>query len=141
MNIFHRGVGLVLTNTNRDLFYLQQKDETYPIAKWQLALSVWGGAVEAEDDSDENALLRELREELNWTRTENALPLGIFDVKSEQRFFISLFEIVLPEEELISFSENTIVNEGYGILLTKEELGKYSWVWDLDSILKPIYKF
>jgi hypothetical protein len=35
-------------NTRLSLFYLQQKDETYPITKWRLALSVWGAAMEPE---------------------------------------------------------------------------------------------
>ncbi len=51
-------------NTRLRLFYLQQKDETYPITKWRLALSVWGGAMEREDQSEEEAVLRELKEEL-----------------------------------------------------------------------------
>ena len=35
-------------NTRLSLFYLQQKDETYPKTKWRLALSVWGAAMEPE---------------------------------------------------------------------------------------------
>ncbi len=61
MEKFHKGVGAIITTPDKSLFYLQQKDETYPIAKWRLALSVWGAAMEA--------VLRELKEELDWQPT------------------------------------------------------------------------
>lgn len=126
-------------NTRLSLFYLQQKDETYPITKWRLALSVWGGAMEPEDQSEEEAVLRELKEELDWQPTA-IKKIGDFIVRTDNDFPITIFEIVMSEIELKYFAANKISYEGNALLVDKNQIWQQPWIWDLDIILKPIYQ-
>ncbi len=126
-------------NTRLRLFYLQQKDETYPITKWRLALSVWGGAMEREDQSEEEAVLRELKEELDWQPTA-INKIGDFIVRTDNDFPITIFEIVMSEIELKYFAANKISYEGNALLVDKNQIWQQPWIWDLDIILKPIYQ-
>lgn len=134
MTSFHLGVGAIICSSDQQLFFVQQKDETYPLPQWQLALSVWGGAVEAEDESPEIALYRELQEELRWQPEQPPIFIGQFKIKSVQEFELCLFKIILPKEELEQLAQQPVY-EGYGRLLDAESLQKYSWVWDLGTVI------
>lgn len=60
----HHGVGLLIKNAEQDLFFVQQKDETYPVEKWRGSISFWGGKIEDFDTDSKTAVLRELNEEI-----------------------------------------------------------------------------
>ncbi len=134
-NFAHEGVGLVIRTEDASLWFVQQKDETYPIEKWQLSYSVWGGAME-KAESPETALLRELKEELDWQPPAMPNSLGSFLVQSDERFPIHLFEWIFPEELLQAWAETLEVKEGYGKLLKASQLFERSWVWDLDQLIR-----
>ncbi len=59
----HHGVGIIVTDSNKDWFYIQQKDDTYPFIEYRLCYSFFGGAIEA-GENELGALERELSEEL-----------------------------------------------------------------------------
>jgi len=136
MNQAHKGVGALITNTERSHYYIQQKDETYPIKKWRGAYSFWGGALETSDASEEVGLLRELEEELNWQPSSAFHKIGNFMVESDHNFPITVFEILLSPIELNKLAAHTIPTEGNGIYIAKEQLLSSPWVWDLDKVLR-----
>jgi len=133
----HKGVASLICNETRTQFFVQQKDESYPIEKWQLALSFWGGAMEANDPSPEAALWRELAEELTEPLTAVQPQLiDTFLVESDHTFEITLFELRLATERFIRFTNHVKVIEGYGKLLTRNELLSHPWVWNLEVVVK-----
>ena len=140
INHDHRGVGALITNFDRSDFFIQIKDETYPYEKWRGANSLWGGALEEDDPSELDGLFRELEEEFNWK--PDAIPtfMGTFSVASDHIFPISLFEIVLDQNQLQDLAATSKVAEGSGLLIPKNELFINNWVWDLDGIVRIYFE-
>jgi ADP-ribose pyrophosphatase YjhB (NUDIX family) len=134
-NSEHEGVGLIIRSNDASLWFVQQKDETYPIEKWRLSYSLWGGAMEV-GESPEVALLRELKEELDWVPETMPISIGRKLVQSDRIFPIHLFEYLMPKENLKTWVQGLEVQEGYGKLVVKEALFEQSWVWDLDQLMK-----
>jgi hypothetical protein len=46
----------------------------------------------------------------------------------------------MSEIELKYFAANRISYKGDALLVDKNQIWQQPWVWDLDSILKPIYQ-
>lgn len=131
----HHGVGLIIRNQAKSLFFVQKKDETYPLAKWVGTLSTWGGKIEEEDGSPFKALLREVDEELAFPLDPAKITLvGEFLVQSDSDYAFSLYEIAVDEATLEALTQQS-VNEGSSALLTREELLKKDWVWGLDEVI------
>lgn len=137
-NSGHEGVGLIIRSGDVSLWFVQQKDETYPIEKWQLSYSVWGGAME-EGEEPQAALLRELEEELSWNPPKMPDYIGRQIVHSDSYFAIHLYEYTMPAAELKVWAEGLDVQEGYGKLVAREALFGRTWVWDLDKLIKNWY--
>lgn len=138
-NSEHEGVGLIIRSDDVSLWFVQQKDETYPIEKWQLSYSVWGGAME-EGEEPQAALLRELEEELSWQPSKMPDYIGQKIVDSDRRFAIHLYEYTMPTAELKTWAESLEVQEGYGQLVAREALFDRPWVWDLDQLIQDCYE-
>ena len=138
MQEFHEGVGLLISNSNRSRFYIQLKDATYPIPKWRGACSFWGGAVESEDENEEAAVWRELREEipqaLNIITT--ILPINRYLVTTERiSFGLSVFEACIDNSQLNRLSKGP-VHEGIGCLISQKDLLNHKWIFDMGFIFK-----
>jgi len=132
----HHGVGLIIRNQAKSLFFVQKKDETYPLAKWVGALSTWGGKIEEEDGSPFKALLREVDEELAFPLDPAKITqVGEFLVQSDSNYVFYLYETVVDEETLAALKHQQ-VKEGTSEVLTRAELLARDWVWGLEKVIK-----
>jgi len=136
----HKGVGLLIGNSDQTQFFVQIKDEEYPFEEWRGACAYWGGAIEEDDSSELEAVERELEEEV-----PGAVPI-LEDIPKirvdkywveevEQPFWLTIFEAVVSDEQLKRVAENEVL-EGYGRLMTREEILESKWIWKMDFIFK-----
>ncbi|MFK7798649.1 MAG: NUDIX domain-containing protein [Aureispira sp.] len=131
----HKGVGLIIGNTTKDLFFVQKKDQNYPITKWIDGFSFWGGAVEENDKSLYEALIRELQEELTTALDyPNIQFVKEFLVKSDRNYTFYLFEL-LVDETVLQRLQNQEVKEGNADLVTKTTLLTQNWIWGLEQVI------
>ena len=136
----HHGVGVLVTNKNKDLFYIQQKDEQYPIAQFKLCYSFFGGE-KNKDETEENALERELREELESAAAVKisrlARKIGDFELTSNGNpFTFTLYEAVLAEQELKELAGLPIKEGKRGALFDKDNITKLKFVHNLETVLR-----
>ena len=133
----HKGVGLIISNKSKTLFFVQQKDENYPVKKWAGCYSFWGGKVEESDDSLLEALKRELFEEIKANidfDVSKINPIGEFIIDCDEKFLFNLFELVLPEDQLHKL-QSAEIYEGYGTLISLNELKRGKWIWCLEQVV------
>jgi len=125
--IINKGVGVIITNKDKNLFYFQQKDETYWIKQYQLKYCFFGGSIE-NPEYPKKALERELLEELDG----GAAKLVIDNLKEIfTKDFISIlhkkcrhiiFESILSEDELKTISKLNIREGKKGIIIKLNDL-------------------
>jgi hypothetical protein len=136
----HKGVGLLIGNSDQTRFFVQIKDEEYPFVEWRGACAYWGGAIEEDDISELKAVERELEEEL-----PGAVPI-LKDIPKiridkywvdevESPFWLTIFEVVVSDKQLMEVAVNKVL-EGYGRLMTREEILESKWIWKMDFIFK-----
>lgn len=135
----HKGVGLLISNQAHSLFYLQVKDETYPVAKWRGAYTFWGGAIDPKDANPAAAVKRELEEELpetlEWLLPIPRKEIKTYQVEHEKSFPLTLFVSIVSNQQLELLSQQT-PEEGYGRLVKRAELFENSWIWGLEVVIK-----
>lgn len=140
----HKGVGLLITNKEHSLFYLQVKDETYPFAKWRGSYTFWGGAVDPEDVSPAAAVQREIEEELpntlDWLLPIARKEIKTYQVEHERSFPLTLFVSIVSNEQLELLDQQTPA-EGYGKLVKRTDLFKNSWIWGLEVVIQDYLLF
>jgi len=133
----HKGVGLIITNKNKTHFFVQQKDENYPVKKWAGCYSFWGGKIENTDNSKLDALKRELVEEIENVIDFESSAINFmksFEIICDRNFEFHLFELLL-EDELFSELQNATIMEGYGVTLTTDEVKNGKWIWCLEKVV------
>jgi 8-oxo-dGTP pyrophosphatase MutT (NUDIX family) len=119
----HATVGVVITNRERNLFYFQQKDETYFIKPFRMKYSIFGGKIE-DGEIEDYTLRRELIEELNKEVAElvynksNKVLDCFFEGLLAKNAKITLYESILSTNELIKISRLPI-KEGKTLCLTR----------------------
>lgn len=138
--MIHEGVGVLISNQAGDLFFVQEKDQCYPIKKWVGAYSPWGGKMEAWDTDMLKALMRELGEELQSEinlSEENFRFVGKFLIESDNSFVFHLFTLMLNHADFKIISASNVL-EGKGVIKSKDELLTGNWIWGLEQV---IYEF
>ncbi|MCH2043266.1 MAG: NUDIX hydrolase [Saprospiraceae bacterium] len=140
----HQGVGILLSNLEHTQFLLQQKDETYPHKQYRGSLSFWGGAIEV-GEKFEAAAWRELEEELpesmTYLKDKKLTFINHFEVRvnNTYSFPFALFELCV-EQTLLKKIATMKVEEGKSILVYKNDLAQYTWVWGLEQVMEARYK-
>lgn len=134
----HHGVGVIVADENRNVFYIQQKDDNYPIPQFRRCHSVWGGEIE-KNEEEQSALERELREELQPEVAETIIRASnrLWEtevVSGGQTYKFTLYEAVLPYAQLREIAGKP-VNEGKGVLALKKEIGKLPFIHGLETVL------
>ena len=134
----HHGVGVIITNPARELFYIQKKDNSYPIKKYRLKHSIFGGAIEA-GESEISALERELREELRFEAAHMVFDSSkkLFDIEipnEKVRYDLTLFESVLSPRK-IEIVSSMHVKEGIGDLVGFQEFRKLDFIHNLRMVI------
>lgn len=132
------GVMVIVTDDDRKLFYVQQKDKDYPLKKYAGFFSFFGGSLEFGETSKE-ALKRELEEELGVCCANNIFHsadyMGKLSVSyRSQKYKIHLYESLLPLEMVLGF-QNQPVNEGIGRVITKKELFEINFIFEIEKKL------
>lgn len=139
----HHGVGVIVTDSNRELFYIQQKDDTYPFPEYRLCYSFFGGAIEA-GEGELGALERELSEELEPEAAQWIAHVcnKLFDAEistSRGSYHFTLFEAALPKYDVEDLAELP-VREGAGRLVSRREIEKLKFVHNLKTVLDKYLK-
>jgi 8-oxo-dGTP pyrophosphatase MutT (NUDIX family) len=136
----YRGVGVIITNLKRNLFYFQQKDEDYWIPSYRLKYCFFGGGLE-KNEKEDHALKRELLEELEITAAEVIYKNStkVFSAEFKDIFGkdcdYSLYESVLQNKTLKNISLLHIKEGKKGILVSREEILGLSFFKDITKIL------
>ncbi len=132
----NHGVGAIITNPERSLFFVQQKDETYYPAEYVGHFSFFGGSAE-EGETAYDALVRELREELpaGSLIVPRTRPIREFSIDTKISYEFSLFAAVMHESMLHKLAE-TPVNEGRGMLVSRERLLHSPFVYGLEEVAR-----
>ena len=135
MKNLHLVVEVIIVNKKKNLFYIQQKDETHPIPEFRLKYCFFGGGIEPTDKNDSEALRRELFEELEENFAEKIFKnsrklkeVYITDVIGRD-FKSSLYESVLTDKTIKGLSKSQIY-EGKGVLVKKEDILKIPFLGD-----------
>ncbi|HDP73875.1 MAG TPA: NUDIX hydrolase [Candidatus Woesearchaeota archaeon] len=134
-----RGTGAVITDTGKQLFYLQRKCEHYKPEEYRGAYAFFGGVVN-DGESSREALERELSEDFQppFSRivSENLTFLNDFAVESKYGNCIySLYECILEKPTLVDMSKLEAL-EGEGVLLTRDELEGIKMIYNHESLLR-----
>ena len=131
----HEGVGLIIGNEEKSMFFLQKKDKTYPITKWVDGFSFWGGAIEENDKSPYEALIREIQEELTVELDDEQIKyVGEFLVNSDEKYKFHLFELIVSDATL-EMMKGQKVNEGLACLAKTETVLNEKWIWGLEQVI------
>lgn len=132
----HRGVGVIATNPARDRFVVQRKDARYP--HFPRGCSLFGGARE-RGESDADALVRELHEELGEASARALVEagpreIGTFLLGASQFTFV-LFEVVVEDVVLDAIAARPVAEGERAELVTRDALAELPWVWDLAAVI------
>lgn len=131
-------VGVIITNPDKTLFFLQQKDETYFIKEYRLRHCFFGGGVK-KGEKELDALKREINEELDKSFVD--LIIKSLKRKSDSYFTnienntyrFTLYESVISDDELKRLSKLSPKEGKTGVLLNKEELKNILLFTDLQE--------
>ena len=139
-----QGVGVIITNEEKGLFYIQQKDETYPLKEFRLKYTVFGGGIE-EGEDDLEALERELLEELDgsvakivFASSKKIKGEKIKTIHGEEYLF-NLYESTLSNEEIKEISKHKVKEGKQGSLISKNDISKIEFVDDLIPLLEEYF--
>jgi len=140
----HQGVGVLIGNPKRTQFFIQQKDETYPIPKWRNCYSFWGGAIEEEDANALAAANREILEEIPAAspllQPYSKEKIGVFNIPTaEAAFDLTVFELLIPNTTLQEVAAVEVF-EGRGLLLDSETILESTWIWNMDFVFEDYMK-
>lgn len=144
MEAIHRGVGLLITNTDYSRFLVQIKDETYPYEQWRGACAYWGGAIEATDANALVAVERELEEELpDAVAVLQKIPKAQIDQywidTAQQPFWLTTFEVAVTDEVLGELAKTPVL-EGNSLLISQADLLERKWIWNIDFTFHDFLK-
>ena len=139
-----QGVGLLIQQDKTDLFYVQCKDQTYPIEAYIGSYAFWGGLVEPSDETVYQALWRELTEEFNLDESIiQSWSVQFWDIIEVRHPSISydlhLYYVSLDESSFAQVSRQK-VNEGIGVVRSGTKLAQSLWIWDTSYVFKAIYE-
>ncbi len=141
-----RGVGVIVTDGKGDIFYIQQKDEKYPVPEFRLCYSFFGGNIEP-GETEKNALERELKEELEDIVAFNVLQaskklwtMELFGKTESGKtaYDFTLYEAVLTNEQLLEAARRR-VREGRGKFFSKDKITKLPFIHGLEAALKRYF--
>jgi len=132
----HLGVGIIIRNESGDLFFIQEKDETYPIEKYRNCYSLFGGKIE-EGETPLIGLRRELKEEIEMgdlIQHINIHFLQSFIIKNDNPFSFHLFEGIMNDDHFNSLLQKKVI-EGRSKVLNKNQLENGRWIWGLEKTI------
>ena len=133
----HHGVCVIITNQDKSLFYIQQKDEKYPVHKYRFGYSLFGVAVNPSED-ELKALKRELFEELGRKNAgliiSNIKKVNDYHDKAGEGSKLSLYEAQLPSNVLEQIVKEPVLEGRKGMLVTKNEITIFPFIYKLKDV-------
>ncbi|WP_372370076.1 NUDIX domain-containing protein [Candidatus Uabimicrobium sp. HlEnr_7] len=132
MTSIHNGAGIIITNENYSKFFVQRKDNTYPLESCRLCISLFGGACDPGEQSSDT-IVREINEELTFNDIKIRptfwrnfhLPGGQFT----NSYDIDIFSCFLSQEKFDALSlqiqKPNVVHEGIGEIVNRQQLCKW----------------
>jgi len=122
-----------ITTHNRGLFYIQQKDENYPILSFRLKYTFFGGKVEPNEDADD-AIVRELNEELMPEAVNLIVPhlKHLFKIKllrkyllpKEEYCMLHLYEARLSDDNITKLEKYAVKEGKCGVIFPRHKFQK-----------------
>ncbi|BBM83008.1 NUDIX domain-containing protein [Candidatus Uabimicrobium amorphum] len=133
MQKIHNGAAIIITNNSCSKFFIQRKDDTYPLKECRGCISLFGGACDDDEDS-ETTIARELAEELVLDNIKITPKLWRnFRLHGNQfanTYEITVFTCFLTDEVFEELAKQIVrpqvVLEGLGEIVTREQLCKWS---------------
>lgn len=142
----HTAVGVAITDSERNLFYIQQKDGFYPIPELRHNYTFFGGQIKDNEDEIET-LKRELLEELDeevalliFKNCKKMFNIGPIKWKKWTSSFC-LYEAVLPVEKLIEISKLPVKEGAGGCLVSRGEIVKLPLVPTIKETVKQYLSY
>jgi len=139
-----------ITTHNHGLFYIQQKDESYQIPTYRLKYTFFGGSAEKEENPDD-AILRELREELIPKAVSLIVPhlKKLFHIKLLRTYLLPrkeyclfhLYEAMLSDKNIQTLEKYTVKEGKYGIIFPRHKFSKLLFPESLHPLIDRYRKF
>jgi len=134
-------VGIAITNKKRDLFYIQEKDNSHPNPEFRHNFTFFGGKID-NSESEIFALKRELLEELEegianliYNQSKKIFDSTFYNTKNQICTF-SLYEAVLSKKQLLKIAEFPIKEGEKGHLLSRDEITRVQFIPNIKCVLK-----
>jgi 8-oxo-dGTP pyrophosphatase MutT (NUDIX family) len=133
---------IIITNKDKDLFYIQQKDDTHPIRKYREKYSFFGGSIEA-GESATMAINRELSEELEYfaySKIKDKIIDGfVINLNSKDRklsdITLHFYFAILTNKDLTEISKRNIKEGKRGILVDRIKLSSLQFIRCLNKLV------
>lgn len=135
----HTGVGIIIRNKSGNSFFIQEKDESYPVERYRNCCSLFGGKIE-EGETPLEGLKRELMEEVDFGNLIHKMDVRfIQSFLIQNRFEFNLFEGILEDPDFY-FLKDKAIFEGRSKMLNKDFLMEEKWVWGLEEVISFYFK-
>ena len=116
-----------ITNSSRTIFYLQQKDETYPLEDSRLSYTFFGGHVspgESVDDTFGREMFEELEDDVAKLIIARGKKVLVYSCELPFKREFHLFESQFSGSELEALAKQKVKEGKGGFLIKREELAK-----------------
>lgn len=143
-------VGVIITNPEKTLFLLQQKDETYFIKEYRLRYCFFGGSIKKRE-KEIDALKREINEELDKRFVDSIIKTlkrksdSYFTNIENNTYRFTLYESVISNDKIKELAKLSPKEGKRGVLLNRQELKNILIFTDLqetrDFYLKSLVKY
>jgi len=137
----HHGAAVIITNKNRDSFYLQKKDSNYWIPEYRGAYCFFGGKIE-KGEKEIEGLKRELEEELH-PDVSNLISKNLVKVFDDyftsilgEKCKFSVYQRILSDKQLTDISNYEVKEGEGGFLIKRSDLEKIDFFYDLKKAFK-----
>lgn len=123
---FARIVVVAITNEERSSFYLQKKDNSYPLEEGRLSYTFFGGHVEpgeSIDDAFNNEMFEEFDKDIAKSILARRKEVFVFSCELPLKREIHLSEAVFSDSELEYIARQKVKEGEGGFVIKKENIG------------------
>ncbi len=139
-----------ITTHNHGLFYLQQKDENYPIPVYRMKYTFFGGSSEKNEHPDKT-IVRELNEELMPEAVNLIVPhlIRLFRIKllrayllpKKEYCLIHLYESRLSKKNIRELEKYTVKEGKCGVIFPSHKFSKLLFPESLHTLIDRYKQF
>ncbi len=141
---------VAITTHNHRFFYIQQKDENYPIYSSRLKYVFFGGSSEKNEHPNET-IVRELNEELMPEAVNLIVPhlKHLFKIKLLRKYLLPkreycmlhLYESRLSEEDIQKLEKYAVKEGKRGVIFPRHKMSRKLFPESLHPLIERYKKF